>query len=51
MFVCGAATSFPAAHAQSGGIALWAHVGGFVAGIALIKLIPTRPRRFRYDAW
>ena len=50
-FLSGAATSITTANAPAGGIAFWAHVGGFVAGIALIKLIPTRPRRFRYDAW
>ncbi len=50
-FLSGAATSITTANAQAGGIAFWAHVGGFVAGIALIKLIPSRPRRFRYDAW
>lgn len=48
-FLSGTATSI--AHAsQTGGIAFWAHVGGFVAGIALIKIFPSRPRRFRYDA-
>ncbi|MCW5978070.1 MAG: rhomboid family intramembrane serine protease [Bryobacteraceae bacterium] len=30
--------------ASEGGIAFFAHIGGFVAGIALIKLIPTRQR-------
>jgi len=49
-FLSGAATSIAYAH-QTGGIAFWAHVGGFVAGIALIKLFPARVRRFRYDAW
>ena len=34
-----------------GGVAFWAHVGGFVAGIVLIKLIPERPRRYRYGTW
>ena len=49
-FLSGAATSIASA-GQTGGIAFWAHVGGFVAGIAMIKLFPSRPRRFRYDAW
>ena len=35
---------------RPGGIAFWAHVGGFVTGLALIKLFPTRPRRYRYFA-
>jgi membrane associated rhomboid family serine protease len=32
-------------------IAFWAHVGGFVAGILLVKLLPQRPRRYRYGTW
>lgn len=47
-FLSGAATSVATASQTSGGIAFWAHVGGFVSGIALIKLFPTRPRRYRY---
>jgi membrane associated rhomboid family serine protease len=34
-----------------GGIAFWAHVGGFVAGILLIKLLPERTGRNRYASW
>jgi len=34
-----------------GGVAFWAHVGGFVAGIALIKLLPGRTGRNRYASW
>ena len=30
---------------ETGGVAVWAHIGGFVAGIVLIKLMqPTRRR-------
>lgn len=51
-FLTGAATSVAAtSRTRGGGIAFWAHVGGFVAGILLIKLFPARARRFRYDAW
>ena len=50
-FLSGAATSIAYSHQTGGGIAFWAHVGGFVAGIALIKMFPSRRRRFRYDAW
>jgi len=50
-FFSGAATSIAYAHQTAGGIAFWAHVGGFVAGIALIKLFPARERRFRYGTW
>jgi membrane associated rhomboid family serine protease len=35
---------------QVGGVAFWAHVGGFLAGIALIKVFPERPRR-GYATW
>jgi membrane associated rhomboid family serine protease len=49
-FLSGAATAIAYSSQTSGGIAFWAHVGGFAAGIALIKLFPSRPRRFRYDA-
>ena len=50
-FLSGAATSIAYSNQTGGGIAFWAHVGGFAAGIAMIKLFPTRRRRFRYDAW
>ncbi len=50
-FLSGAATSIAYTSPTSrGGIAFWAHVGGFVAGLGLIKLFPTRPRRYRYFA-
>ena len=49
-FLSGTATSI-AETSQSGGIAFWAHVGGFVAGVVLIKILPERPRRYRYAAW
>jgi membrane associated rhomboid family serine protease len=47
-FLSGAATMIAANTANSGGVAVWAHVGGFLAGIALIKMLPSRPRRYRY---
>ncbi len=50
-FLSGAATSIASSSQTSGGIAFWAHVGGFVAGVALIKLFPSRPRRYRYFRW
>ena len=49
-FLSGAATSI-AETSETGGIAFWAHVGGFVAGIVLIKVLPERPQRYRYAAW
>ena len=48
-FLGGAATSMASAQ-PGGGIAFWAHVGGFAAGVAMVKLFPARRRRFRYDS-
>jgi len=52
-FLSGAATSIVATRQTTGGggIAFWAHVGGFVAGMLLIKLLPARPRRFHFQSW
>jgi membrane associated rhomboid family serine protease len=50
-FVSGAAASIASYSETSGGVAFWAHVGGFVAGIVLIKIFPERPRRYRYGTW
>ena len=51
-FLSGAATSIVSPHDTSqGGVAFWAHVGGFLAGLALIKLFPAQPRRYRYTDW
>jgi membrane associated rhomboid family serine protease len=49
-FLSGASTAI-ATTSQSGGVAFWAHVGGFVAGILLIKLMPQRAGRYRYGTW
>jgi membrane associated rhomboid family serine protease len=50
-FLSGTATSIAETSQTNGGIAFWAHVGGFVAGVVLIKVLPARPRRYRYAAW
>jgi membrane associated rhomboid family serine protease len=50
-FLSGAATSIAVTSQSGGGIAFWAHVGGFVSGILLIKLLPQRPYRSRYGAY
>jgi len=50
-FLSGAATSIAVTTQSGGGVAFWAHVGGFVAGIVLIKLLPERPHRSRYGAY
>ena len=50
-FLSGAASSITYTSQMQGGVAFWAHVGGFVVGVILIKLLPERPRRYRYAAW
>jgi len=40
-----------AAHHQTGGVAFAAHVGGFVAGLIMIKIFPRRARSYRYGTW
>jgi membrane associated rhomboid family serine protease len=45
-FLSGAATSISTTQ-QTGGIAFWAHVGGFVAGIIMIKLFPKQRARYQ----
>jgi hypothetical protein len=48
-FLSGAATSIAYSSRSGGGIAFWAHVGGFLAGIIMIKLMPQRMhQRSRY---
>jgi membrane associated rhomboid family serine protease len=44
-------TSIAYSSPSSGGVAFWAHVGGFVAGLILIKIMPRRAQRERYGAW
>lgn len=48
-FLSGAATAIAATSQTTGGVAFWAHVGGFITGIVLIKLLPPRLRRFSYS--
>ena len=50
-FFSGAATSIAYSNQTSGGIAFMAHVGGFVAGLLLIKIFPGRSRSRRYASW
>jgi len=50
-FLAGAATLSTAGMGRDvGGVAVWVHVGGFVAGMILIKVFPARSRRSPY-AW
>jgi membrane associated rhomboid family serine protease len=48
-FLSGAATQITYAAQQTGGVAFWAHVGGFIAGLFLIKLVPTRKRYYSFE--
>jgi membrane associated rhomboid family serine protease len=50
-FVATSVTAGGAAHHQTGGVAFAAHVGGFVAGLILIKLFPKRTASYRYGTW
>jgi membrane associated rhomboid family serine protease len=48
-FFSGAATlSMAQAGRDVGGVAFWAHVGGFLSGIVMIKIFPERGRRSPY---
>jgi len=48
-FVSGAATlSMAHAGPDMGGVAVWAHVGGFIAGMLMVKVFPERGRRTPY---
>jgi hypothetical protein len=47
-FLSGVGTALVAADRSSGGVAFWAHVGGFLAGVLLVRLFPLQTRRYRY---
>lgn len=49
-FLSGAATSFTVSSGvPAGGVAFWAHVGGFLTGLLLIKLLPTQKRYYSFE--
>src|SRR6516164_7872941 len=51
-FLLGAASSISVhGGGSAGGVAVWAHVGGFLAGMALVKLFPARARRYQFGAY
>jgi membrane associated rhomboid family serine protease len=50
-FLGGASTAIAYSNQSNGGIAFWAHVGGFVTGLVLIKVFPERAQRRRYSTW
>jgi len=47
-FLLGAASSIAVKGGTAGGVAVWAHVGGFLAGMLMVKLFPARTRRYHY---
>jgi len=47
-FLSGAASLFTSS-AGAGGVAFWAHVGGFVTGVLLIKLLPVRKNVYAFE--
>lgn len=47
-FLSGTAGALTTTARTSGGVAFWAHVGGFAAGAVLVKLFPRQRPRFRY---
>jgi membrane associated rhomboid family serine protease len=47
-FLSGAAGSLTVA-SQKGGVAFWAHVGGFLTGMALIKIMPVRKQSYAFE--
>jgi membrane associated rhomboid family serine protease len=49
-FMSGTATAITET-SQTGGVAFWAHVGGFVAGVVMINIFRERPHRYRYGTW
>ena len=49
-FLSGAASLFTSS-AGAGGVAFWAHVGGFVTGFVLIKLLPVRKNVYAFEEY
>jgi membrane associated rhomboid family serine protease len=48
-FMAGAASlSMTNVGRDSGGVAFWAHIGGFIAGMLMVKMFSERPRRYPY---
>jgi membrane associated rhomboid family serine protease len=50
-FLSGTAMAIAETSQTSGGIAFWAHVGGFVAGVVMINVFRERAHRHRYGTW
>ena len=49
-FLGGAASLFTSS-TGAGGVAVWAHVGGFVTGVMLIKLLPVRKNVYAFEEY
>jgi membrane associated rhomboid family serine protease len=47
-FLSGVGTALVTGSRSGGGVAFWAHVGGFAAGVMLVRLFPFRTRRYLY---
>ena len=47
-FLSGTATLSMSPQHDVGGVAFWAHIGGFLAGVVMIKVFPERARRYPY---
>jgi membrane associated rhomboid family serine protease len=50
-FLSGTSTAITETSQTSGGVAFWAHIGGFVAGVLMINVFRERPHRYRYGTW
>ena len=50
-FLAGAAAAISYDHASTGGVAVWAHVGGFITGILLVKLFPVRRQYYSIEGY
>jgi membrane associated rhomboid family serine protease len=49
-FLSGTATALAVQSQNIGGVAFWAHVGGFISGALLVKVFGERTRRHPYAA-
>jgi len=50
-FLAGAAAAMSYSRETTGGIAVWAHVGGFITGVILIKILPARSNYYSYEGY
>jgi len=50
-FLSGAARAIAYSAQTTGGVAVWAHVGGFICGMVLIKIMPARQKYYLYQGY